>query len=508
MKRKGNAGAAIRPGEGVDETDDRNLKDLLLNNKRRQRGEEDVTGGIANDDTPSPRSSGTSEECPAPKYGSREYWDARYKSHVSDAQSANDAASGVDGDGCVMDGVWISKEAMKPGHEWYFSYDELRPLIMPLIFGGDEGSVGDHDDDEDAESWVEEEGDDGDDGEGTDEDDGDDDSIIAEDESGETGVTLQSRCEEKSDNTNKAMDGACDTAHMPKRVLEVGCGDRPLGMSLASDLISMHAGMGTDARLLVEEITCIDYSDIVVRKLNGQRLDGHVCNPSNDESTLKTTDKLQPIFRTIDARSLPFLSNTYDLVLEKGTLDAMLSDEEEGLSNCIKIVKEMARVTSDGGAIFIVSHLNANEAKGMSWLEDVVFNGLKEEFLMRRQWNRNGEASQVISLDENAKAKAPRNDNDYNEDDKEYIWSVEVHGGGGQHLDANGEEIDDTNEDAVYGPAVYIVKKKSVPAAIAKELFGKKKGRLAKEGVGENEEEVELAEMPPVKLTFMTYDDD
>ena len=39
-------------------------------------------------------------------------------------------------------------------------------------------------------------------------------------------------------------------------------------------------------------------------------------------------------------------------------LDAMLSDTEEGLSNCAQIVKEMARVTNEGGAILIVSHLN------------------------------------------------------------------------------------------------------------------------------------------------------
>jgi hypothetical protein len=42
----------------------------------------------------------------------------------------------------------------------------------------------------------------------------------------------------------------------------------------------------------------------------------------------------------------------------------------------------------------------------------------------------------------------------------------------------------------------------SVPAAIANELFGKKKVRQTKEDFSE---EVELVEMPPVKLTFMTY---
>lgn len=519
MKRKVNSrGAAARPV-----TEDGNLKDLLNDKRRREEGK-DAGGGIAG----STRSTASSsEKLPAPKYGSREYWDARYKSHASFDEkllAVDDSAVDADGDGCVVDGIVLSREAMKPGHEWYFSYDELRPLIMPLILGNDDVVGSEYDDDGDAESWVEEEegdGDgDGDDGERTDDDeDGDDDSIIAEDESGGTGVTLQSRFEKKPDNPNEAMERPSSdsnghgelsghTEHVPKRVLEVGCGDTPLGASLATDLISMHADMGIDARALVGEITCIDYSYIVVQKLNGQGSDEHESHPSNDASIWNKIEKLRPNYQAIDARSLPFSSNTYDLVLEKGTLDAMLSDDEEGLSNCIRIVKEMARVTSDGGAILIVSHLNANDPKGMSWLEDVVFNGLKNEFLERRQLNRDRNASRAKSLDEKTKARTSENDIEYNGDEKEYVWSVEVHGGGSQHLDANGEEVDDSDEDAVYGPAVYILKKKSVPASIAKELFGKKKGGRAKEDVGKNEAEIELVEMPPVKLTFMTYDDD
>ena len=512
MKRKAHSGAANSPEKGGVKPEDENLKDLL--NKKHRRGEED-SGGIVDD--ASPRSPSAPKKRPAPKYGSKEYWDARYKSHMSGAdecmQLAKDSAADVNSDGYVVDGVLLSKEALKPGHEWYFSYDELRPLIMPLILrsGDNEVVESDYDEDEDAESWLEERdgGDEGDEGEWVEKQDCDDDSIIAKNDSGGGGVTVQAKCEENASNSNIVIEKNEHSEHAgespkPKRVLEVGCGDKPLGLSLASDLILMQADMGIDAKFLLEEVTCIDYSDIVIQRLNGQSLDGKESHLSNDSSTLKKPEILQPTFQAMDARSLPFSSNMYDLILEKGTLDAMLSDEEEGLSNCIKIVKEMARVTSEGGAILIVSHLNANEPKGMAWLEDVVFCGLKDDFLERRKSNRDRtKESRCKSSDEKKKAETSETVND--EDDKEYVWSVEVHGGDGQYLDANGDEMEDADEDAVltYGPAVYIIKKKkSVPAPIAKELFGGGGVRPTKEG---SSEEVELVEMPPVKLTFMTY---
>lgn len=155
----------------------------------------------------------------------------------------------------------------------------------------------------------------------------------------------------------------------------------------------------------------------------------------------------------------------------------------------IQIVKEMARVTSEGGAILIVSHLNANEAKGMGWLEDVVFRGLKDEFLERHKWDRRKGIETSGETD----------------DEKEYVWSVQVHG--------LGNEIDgELDDDAVpvYGPAVYIIRKKCVPASVAKELFGPKEKEESAEGAAGNAtkkgmEEEGLLKMPPVKLEFLTY---
>ena len=104
-----------------------------------------------------------------PQYGSKEYWEARYKSHLPDAdvqqvsrQSDDEAGTtntGNQEEKYVLDGVELSKEAINAGHAWYFTYDELRPLILPLIFGGDgdEDVEDEYDNDDDGDSWVEEE---------------------------------------------------------------------------------------------------------------------------------------------------------------------------------------------------------------------------------------------------------------------------------------------------------------------------------------------------------------
>ncbi|KAL7456887.1 hypothetical protein ACHAWC_008364 [Mediolabrus comicus] len=421
----------------------------------------------------------------APQYGSKEYWEARYKSHLPDADvqqvsRQSDDAVGTTNTGnqeekYVLDGVELSKEATNPFHAWYFTYDELRPLILPLIFGGDgdedvEDEYDDNDDDDDGDSWVEEE------------------EIVVEEEEEENDLEGKNDDEIVGKDENHDEEGESELSiapispqDTPKKILEVGCGDVPLGAELALDILNMSKETGTAANLVVNEISCIDYSEIVVKTLIEKQK-----KESNDSSSM-----LQVSFDALDARDLPYAANTYDLVLEKGTLDAMLSDQKEGIHNCIQIVKEMARVTNDGGSILIVSHLNANEAKGMGWLEDVVFNGLKEEFkerhdTMAKQPKANSESSTIEA-----------------DNKKEYVWSVEVHGGEGRVAKGNNDE-DEIN----IGPAVYILRKKSVPATIARELYSKKKDNVKDVGEsdsGGDDDQYEMT-MPPVKLQFLCYD--
>lgn len=481
MKRKPQSDDTSASGDG---SNSREEEMLIPKNKRPREDEEDNIN---------------ENKIPPPKYGTKEYWEARYKSHLPGMH--------MDETSCTLDGVVLSKDATKPGHEWYFTYDELRPLIIPLILGTLDNTVaeGDYDDeDDDAESWIEEEVEMGSDNE--------DDEAEAEDDNDST--KQQTNCDDEdsaqhntAQNDTAELSGTIDMANFkPKKVLEIGCGDKPLGTCLVSDLISMQSDdNGLNVHQVLGEVMCIDYSETVVQTLIAQQKDELNCNSSTkqgdtEQDTTQSSEQLVPSFQAMDARSLPLDSNSYDLILEKGTLDAMLSDENEGASNCIQIVKEMARVTSEGGAILIVSHLNANEQKGMDWLGHVVFRGLKDEFLERRKTRK--ERSTHTSEDTGSK------------DDmmKEYVWSVEVHGGDGKYLDANGDEKEPSDNDIpIYGPAVYIIKKKSVPASVAIELFGKRKqakdedSTNEKEDHGSSDDEALLKEMPPVKLEFITY---
>jgi hypothetical protein len=427
----------------------------------------------------------SSDSTSAPDYGTKSFWEARYKSHrlwtdnstnARNGKDENGEAETVDGGGKIVDGVHLSSSAIKAGHAWYFSYEELRPLILPLIIGGDADEVVDAtellEEDGDEGSWVEaSDGDDEDDEQGS-IDGGEQDHDVEDDE--------------QIDQTSSADDASIDPleAHLkqqneekstPKLILEIGCGDVPLGSSLTSELNALQSSTGCNARMVVSEVTCIDYSEVVIDSLI--KAQKEECNTKEQLKEGKHP-LIYPTYTAVDARSLPYPPNTYSLILEKGTLDALLSHPTEGISNSIAVVKEMARVCAVGGHIFIVSHLNAMEDKGRGWLNEVVLGGLKEERMERK-----------TQLEKESKTK-----------EKEILWSIEVHGGDAQ----NDEECDNGDEsDPSYGPAVYIIKKRVVESSIYKEITAKKK---KSKGSGDAaEEEGDVTEMPPVKLEFLTY---
>lgn len=63
-----------------------------------------------------------------PPYGSQEYWEERYKKNrqvETKKDEENEAQPNQDG---VDDAL--------PYHAWYFTYRDLRPLILPLVLGG------------------------------------------------------------------------------------------------------------------------------------------------------------------------------------------------------------------------------------------------------------------------------------------------------------------------------------------------------------------------------------
>ena len=72
----------------------------------------------------------------------------------------------------------------------------------------------------------------------------------------------------------------------------------------------------------------------------------------NTNTSIIDNDDLAVQFQVLDARNLPFKEKYFDLIIDKGTLDAMLSDENQGKRNCIRIISEASRLLANGGKIF------------------------------------------------------------------------------------------------------------------------------------------------------------
>lgn len=161
----------------------------------------------------------------------------------------------------------------------------------------------------------------------------------------------------------------------PISVIEIGCGDVPLGAGLALELKELETQTGASTLKVVKEICCTDYSRSVVSSMQAQYR-----SFAKDEIRPKHSADIGNVplkFVVADARKLDYDNRRFELILEKGTLDAMLSDQKDGVQNCVQIMRECARVLAINGYIVLVSHLNAHTERGIGWLQDVVFEGLR-----------------------------------------------------------------------------------------------------------------------------------
>jgi EEF1A lysine methyltransferase 4 len=115
------------------------------------------------------------------------------------------------------------------------------------------------------------------------------------------------------------------------KVLEVGCGDRPLVKELAE--LDINVG----------KIEAIDYSQRVIDLLLSKQKKGELSNKIN--------------FSFMDACNMTYPSNSFDLVLEKGTMDAILSDKRKGISNAVKLISSIVNVMKPTSTLLLVSHI-------------------------------------------------------------------------------------------------------------------------------------------------------
>jgi len=347
-----------------------------------------------------------------PPYGSKEYWERRYEKQFQTLSLEEKN----------------KEETTLAYHSWYFTYSELRPLLLPLIFGGRKEAtdvlidvqVGDDDGKEETEPSETNDP-------AVDTSKNEHDSDNDEEDEFEEAEMEDEHEEETLERDGLAVNG-------PISVLEIGCGDVPLGAALTLELKDLEQTTGAPASSIVKQILCTDYSQVVVEKMKQQychrrtastvdtnnkniKKDYSDCEPSGSESV--DIGNLPLEFAAVDARKLPYKKESIELVIEKGTLDAVLSDTVSGVSDCVSIIAECARVLTKGGYMVLISHLNAHTPNGLAWLEEVVFTGLKK-----------------------------------GDSDNKSAWEIEVHG------NAEVVEEDSRVPPGSAGPAVYIIHKK------------------------------------------------
>lgn len=110
-------------------------------------------------------------------------------------------------------------------------------------------------------------------------------------------------------------------------ILQVGCGNS----SLASDLYDVG----------YRNIRSIDISDLVIRQMSDQN-----------------KERPQLVFEKMDATDMKYSDNSYSVVLDKGTLDALFTDTSLDVVNTVeKMFSEICRVLRLGGRYICVSLL-------------------------------------------------------------------------------------------------------------------------------------------------------
>ena len=241
--------------------------------------------------------------------------------------------------------------------------------------------------------------------------------------------------DEEDDDDDSVAHRAGLAKNGPISVLEVGCGDVPLGHDLALSVQKFGNHTKQDPSQILEKIVCLDYSKSVIQTMKEEQ-----------QQSQKSEPAIPLLYEVGDARDLVYKNECFEVILEKGTLDAMLSDSDGlGQTNCRKIVSECGRVLKIGGYIVIISHLNAHVESGMEWLNNVIVPGLR------------------------AAGK--------------YEWLIEVHGSDIE-IPSDDEGEDNEKEIKSPGPAVYFIEKVGV---------------LTEKETGENDEQ------PTIPLKFYNY---
>jgi SAM-dependent methyltransferase len=160
-------------------------------------------------------------------------------------------------------------------------------------------------------------------------------------------------------------------------ILEIGCGDCPLAIGLE--------------KIYTEStVYAIDYSYFVIEQLNN----------------CKVENKSEIIYKKMDARKLSFNSKlNFDIIIEKGTIDAMLCDRKinNAYKNVFKIISEVVNVLKKNGCFIFISHIDPYSIE----FNDLLQNSILPVLELKKEQLWSIEAHMISS---EAKVKEKNND--------------------------------------------------------------------------------------------------
>jgi 2-polyprenyl-3-methyl-5-hydroxy-6-metoxy-1,4-benzoquinol methylase len=169
------------------------------------------------------------------------------------------------------------------------------------------------------------------------------------------------------------------------KVLEIGCGNKPL--------ITSFNELTEESKPLFQSknLYGIDFSEKVIEFLQDCQKDTEASvdsvSASNVKKQKKTTsqsssEKKETIdkkihFECLDARNLStsYDNNSFDIIIDKGTMDAMLSEKKKnkGIENAQKMISEMIRcISTKNGLIMIISHIHPESTAFSVFFEDIL----------------------------------------------------------------------------------------------------------------------------------------
>lgn len=115
--------------------------------------------------------------------------------------------------------------------------------------------------------------------------------------------------------------------------------------TLSNEMKNSHDVNDNDSKQEIKE----GVKQVVKKKLNK-------VTPTSNRCCLKSSTLCKMSFKCVDiTESLPFADGSFDLIINKGTLDAILCSNG-AITRCNKMMAECSRVLKDHGSMVVVSH--------------------------------------------------------------------------------------------------------------------------------------------------------